>query len=364
MNLDQRDVEFLTVIGQIDHLGLVVLCALALHFPEPVKTARLARLTKTGDIRKTLQPALDACEICGYATRTGSPRYESWHITDIGRSILNRLIASTAASTRLLPRQPALPFNLDSEESSGALSALGDPVMSKPLIGENLSPARSSSSIKIDLNSIDRSIIEEEETERISAERWCDAHRITGDKRRAILSDPFCTADRLEAWLREWTRLGQTAKGEPFRSKFGPLNYAVACCLNHDDPPALADDEQENLSAPPISENEQPVIIVKPWPRASEWWQATKGELSLEMNRATFDTWVKPTFVVDVERDAGGIGGVYVIGCPNQYSVDWLRDRLASTVNRILTGIHSPGADHLIWTARYVTGRFIEESAP
>ncbi len=110
--------------------------------------------------------------------------------------------------------------------------------------------------------------------------------------------------------------------------------------------------------APPV--DTRPVIVVKSWPKAAEWWEAAKGELMLEMNKATFDTWVRPTLVVDVERDvfAGkdGQGGVYVIGCPNEYSRDWLSKHLASTVNRILTGIH--GAP---WTARFVTGRFVEE---
>ncbi len=108
---------------------------------------------------------------------------------------------------------------------------------------------------------------------------------------------------------------------------------------------------------PPI--DTRPIVVVKSWPKAAEWWEATKGELALEMNKATFETWVKDTRVVDIERDvfAGkdGQGGVYVIGCPNEYSLDWLSKHLASTVNRILTGIH--GAP---WTVRFVTGRFIE----
>ncbi len=111
--------------------------------------------------------------------------------------------------------------------------------------------------------------------------------------------------------------------------------------------------------APPA--DQRPVVIVKSWPKAAEWWEAAKGELMLEMNKATFDTWVRPTIVVDIERDvfAGkdGQGGVYVIGCPNEYSLDWLSKHLASTVNRILTGIH--GAP---WTARFVTGKFVNET--
>lgn len=66
---------------------------------------------------------------------------------------------------------------------------------------------------------------------------------------------------------------------------------------------------------------------------ADEIWQAALGELQLEMTRATFETWVKPTCLVSYQD------GEMVIGVPNSYAQEWLAKRLCSTVNRILSGI-------------------------
>ena len=67
--------------------------------------------------------------------------------------------------------------------------------------------------------------------------------------------------------------------------------------------------------------------------KADEVWQAALGELQLEMNRATYDTWVKPTSVMSYED------GRFAIAVPNAYALEWLQGRLLSTVKRVLTGI-------------------------
>lgn len=78
---------------------------------------------------------------------------------------------------------------------------------------------------------------------------------------------------------------------------------------------------------------------------ADEIWQAALGELQLEMTRATFDTWVKPTCLVSYQD------GEMVIATPNQYAQEWLSKRLCSTVNRVLTGItgRSMRATFVVW---------------
>jgi chromosomal replication initiator protein len=67
--------------------------------------------------------------------------------------------------------------------------------------------------------------------------------------------------------------------------------------------------------------------------RADEIWQAALGELQLEMTRATFDTWVKPTSLMSYED------GRFAVAVPNAYAQEWLQNRLLSTVKRVLTGI-------------------------
>ena len=67
--------------------------------------------------------------------------------------------------------------------------------------------------------------------------------------------------------------------------------------------------------------------------KADEIWQTALGELQLEMTRATYETWVKPTSLMSFED------GRFAIAVPNAYAQEWLQNRLLSTVKRVLTGI-------------------------
>jgi chromosomal replication initiator protein len=74
----------------------------------------------------------------------------------------------------------------------------------------------------------------------------------------------------------------------------------------------------------------------KPAPRSSATpspaFTAALGELQLEMTRATYDTWVKPTVLLSVN-------GTWKIDVPTVYAQEWLNNRLMSTVKRVLTGV-------------------------
>jgi chromosomal replication initiator protein len=65
---------------------------------------------------------------------------------------------------------------------------------------------------------------------------------------------------------------------------------------------------------------------------STQAWQATLGQLQMEMSKAAFDTWVRSTELVSHKDD------LFTIGVPNAYARDWLENRLASTVSRILSG--------------------------
>lgn len=67
--------------------------------------------------------------------------------------------------------------------------------------------------------------------------------------------------------------------------------------------------------------------------KAEQAWQAAIGQLQMEMPKAAFDTWVRNAEFVSYED------GCFIIGVQNAYARDWLENRLASTVKRILTGI-------------------------
>lgn len=62
-------------------------------------------------------------------------------------------------------------------------------------------------------------------------------------------------------------------------------------------------------------------------------WQSVLGQLQMEMPRASFDTWVRDTRALSLED------GAITVGVRNAYARDWLENRLASTINRLLVGI-------------------------
>ncbi len=62
-------------------------------------------------------------------------------------------------------------------------------------------------------------------------------------------------------------------------------------------------------------------------------WKATLGELELQMTKATFNTWLKDTSLLQHKENT------YVVGVRNAYAKDWLENRLRDTILRTLTAI-------------------------
>jgi chromosomal replication initiator protein len=73
---------------------------------------------------------------------------------------------------------------------------------------------------------------------------------------------------------------------------------------------------------------------VKVFPmNANDIWHATLGELQLQMTRATFDTWVRPTHAITF------LDGRMTVGVHSPYAKEWLENRLNTTIQRTVTGI-------------------------
>ena len=68
-------------------------------------------------------------------------------------------------------------------------------------------------------------------------------------------------------------------------------------------------------------------------------WQSALGQLQMEMPKASYDTWVRDTRIVNFDE------GVFTIGVRNAYARDWLESRLSSTVTRLLMGIMNRDID-------------------
>ena len=66
---------------------------------------------------------------------------------------------------------------------------------------------------------------------------------------------------------------------------------------------------------------------------AGQAWQATLGQLQMEMPKATFDTWVKGTELIEHQQNT------FTISVQNAYARDWLENRLTTTAEKMLTGI-------------------------
>jgi chromosomal replication initiator protein len=65
--------------------------------------------------------------------------------------------------------------------------------------------------------------------------------------------------------------------------------------------------------------------------KAKQAWQATLGQLQLDMPKAAFDTWVRDAELVTYED------GAFTIGVQNAYARDWLDERLSGTIQETLT---------------------------
>ncbi len=85
--------------------------------------------------------------------------------------------------------------------------------------------------------------------------------------------------------------------------------------------------------------------------KADQAWQATLGQLQMEMPKAAFDTWVRDAEFISYED------GSFIVGVQNAYARDWLESRLASIVTRILTGIMNRTV-----SVRFVVWNYVEES--
>jgi len=72
---------------------------------------------------------------------------------------------------------------------------------------------------------------------------------------------------------------------------------------------------------------------------AQKLWQATLGELQLQMTRATFDTWLRGSRVITFEDNK------LTVFVRHAYAVDWLQNRLLPVIQRTLRRQAGPGIE-------------------
>ena len=64
---------------------------------------------------------------------------------------------------------------------------------------------------------------------------------------------------------------------------------------------------------------------------AHRLWQAALDQLQQQMARQTFDTWLKPTEVLDYRDD------IFIIDAKSAFAKDWLENRLVRSIERMLS---------------------------
>ncbi len=91
---------------------------------------------------------------------------------------------------------------------------------------------------------------------------------------------------------------------------------------------------------------------------ALQAWQATLGQLQMEMSKASFDTWVKSTELISYDEAEG----IFYLGAQNAYACDWLENRLQSTIINKLIGMmaRQVSVDFKVWSAP--VAEYIEET--
>jgi chromosomal replication initiator protein len=82
-------------------------------------------------------------------------------------------------------------------------------------------------------------------------------------------------------------------------------------------------------------------------------WQATLGQL--QMTRATYDTWIKDTRIVAQD------GARLVIGTKSAFAKDWIENRLAATINRVINNVLGKSVD-IAFTVDHLTEDTINET--
>lgn len=94
--------------------------------------------------------------------------------------------------------------------------------------------------------------------------------------------------------------------------------------------------------------------------QSDQAWQATLGQLQLDMSKASFDTWVSSAELISYDEETS----CFEIGVKNAYARDWLDDRLNATITRMLTGmIGKPvTVEFKVWSAQ-VTREPVENSS-
>ena len=71
--------------------------------------------------------------------------------------------------------------------------------------------------------------------------------------------------------------------------------------------------------------------------QTDQLWTSVQEELSFQLAKPTYDTWVKRTRLIQEQ------GGCYQIGVPSKLAKDWLEDRFSGLIRETLQAVVGGG---------------------
>jgi hypothetical protein len=208
-----------TAIGEVGSIGLA--CLMALHIADRNVPEHELMATVHVESLSTMRRHLNFCSAHEYASMVKPSRAAAalWHITDIGRSIVIRVISLIG-----LPGA-----------STGTAAATAEPrLITAPdvVVEEKIffSTPSSSSSDSNQSSGLNQNQIEEEEEESEFKKFLCREYGFTGQKAARVIADPRVTPELIVGWSFEVAEMVR----KNFKFRLTPEAYILGCLIRKD----------------------------------------------------------------------------------------------------------------------------------
>lgn len=114
---------------------------------------------------------------------------------------------------------------------------------------------------------------------------------------------------------------------------------------NHqkDEPVVVGIEETTPTTGFSADENAREPVLSPPTEAEANVWSAAFHQLEMQLDHASFETWLRGAELLGVETDAGS--RVFVVGVRNVFARDMLQHRLYRTVQRVLSDVSGQPAE-------------------
>jgi DnaA N-terminal domain len=121
----------------------------------------------------------------------------------------------------------------------------------------------------------------------------------------------------------------------PQRKTNLPLRTLRAALKENWMAPKAVSKSEADMQAAPVETGHalspQHALPLRPAP--NPMWQEVKERLEMQLTKATYDNWIRPTELVSME------GNEWVIQCASSFAQDWLANRLNGTLTKMVASV-------------------------